>query len=254
MQGYLQRYIFHLFTCVTLFSFLFIEHASALKFSNQFIEFELPSNWNCALEGAEWVCQSTNEQKKRDAIVVLAAKLKGDQDSLEQYQTYLSKARSYTAPNAKATSSKPKYSKLIEINGQPWVDSLHLESELPNFYTRYLATVKQDIGVLVTYSIYQTKYQEYLGQFDSMVKSLKVFRRAGGVNTNVAQNLFNQAPVPSAFTAQNTFPDQPAQTTESAAPQATTASDSGMDPMLLLILGGAAVVGFIIYKKKKSSG
>ena len=254
MRAYLQRSIIYLLTCFTLFSFLFIERATALKFSNQFIEFELPSNWNCALEGAEWVCQSTNDQKKRDAIVVLAAKLKGDQDSLEQYQTYLSKARNFTAPNTKATLSKPKYSKLIEINGQPWVDSLHLESELPNFYTRYLATVKQDIGVLVTYSIYHTKYQEYLGQFDSMVKSLKVFRKSGGVNTNVAQNLFNQAPVPSTFTGQNTFPDQPAQTTETAAAPPAATSDGGMDPMLLLIIGGVAVVGFIIYKKKKSAG
>ena len=47
--------------------------AHAAKFANQFAEFELPPNWQCTLEGAEWVCQSTNESRKRDAIIVLAA-------------------------------------------------------------------------------------------------------------------------------------------------------------------------------------
>ena len=42
----------------------------AAKFANQFTEFELPPQWNCTLEGAEWVCQNTNEAKKKDAIIV----------------------------------------------------------------------------------------------------------------------------------------------------------------------------------------
>lgn len=45
----------------------------AAKWSNQFVEFEMPPQWSCSLEGAEWVCQSMNEEKKRDAIIVLAA-------------------------------------------------------------------------------------------------------------------------------------------------------------------------------------
>lgn len=228
--------------------------AFALKFTNQFIEFELPLQWNCALEGAEWVCQNTTEQKKRDAIIVLAAKLKGDQDTLDQYQEFLNKPRNFTAPNNKPTVSKPKYAKVIQVNGQPWVDSIHLESELPNFYTRYLATVIKDIAVLVTYSIYQTKYQDYLNEFDNMIKSMKVFRRAGGVNTNLAQNLFNQAQVPGSFTAQNVFPDQAATpAADSGEAKRKPASDQGDDYMLYLIVGGIAIVGFIIYKKRKGN-
>src|SRR4051794_37850833 len=63
-------------------------NAHASKFANQFIEFELPPQWQCNLEGSEWVCQSTDEAKKRDAIIILAAKLKSDQDSLDQYEAY----------------------------------------------------------------------------------------------------------------------------------------------------------------------
>ena len=81
---------------------LFIPGESrAARFANQFIEFELPPLWACSLEGAEWVCQSTDPAKKRDALIVLAAKLKGDQDSLDQYTSYLKAAKSWTTGSAR---------------------------------------------------------------------------------------------------------------------------------------------------------
>src|SRR5262249_35545761 len=140
--------------------------AHALKFSNQFVEFELPFNWKCLLEGADWVCQSEDKNKMRDAIIVLAAKLKGDQDSMEKYTAYLKNARSFKSPTGKDIASQPKYTANKQLNGQVWVDSLHLESEIPGFFTRYLATVYQDIGVLVTYSVNKTKFQDYQKQFE----------------------------------------------------------------------------------------
>src|SRR5271156_5750742 len=112
---------------VVLSLFIFPKYGFAAKFANQFTEFELPPQWQCTLEGAEWVCQSTNEAKKKDAIIVLAAKLKGDQDSLDQYLTYLKAAKTYTSAQGKPVKSDPKYAKTVNLNGQAWVDSLHLE-------------------------------------------------------------------------------------------------------------------------------
>src|SRR5690606_37662540 len=152
------------------------------KFANQFTEFELRPQWQCNLEGAEWVCQSTDDKKKRDAIIVLAAKLKGDQDSLDQYQAYLKSPKTYSSIQGKLVKSEPRYAKTVSLNDHAWVDSLHLESEIPGFYTRYLATVKQDIGVLVTYSINKAKYQQYIDQFENLVRTLKVFRKTGSLN------------------------------------------------------------------------
>src|ERR1700737_3401817 len=90
----------------------------AAKFGNQFIEFELPPQWQCTLEGAEWVCQSTEEAKKRDAIIVLAAKLKGDQDSMDQYLAYLKAPKNFTSVQNKPVKSDPKYAKIVNLNGQ----------------------------------------------------------------------------------------------------------------------------------------
>jgi hypothetical protein len=226
--------------------------AHAAKFANQFTEFELPPQWQCNLEGAEWVCQSTNDAKKRDAIIVLAAKLKGDQDSLDQYLQYLKAAKSYTSVQGKPIRSEPRYAKTVNINGQVWVDSLHLESEIPSFYTRYLATVKQDIGVLVTYSINKDKYKQYLQDFEAMVQTLKVFRKAGGINAAPANtDLFKNTQIPAHISENTVYPDvNPAGGGEGGAPKPR---DGGDLPMLPLLAGGAVVL-YILWRRRQNQG
>ncbi len=217
------------------------------KFSNQFVEFEMPPRWQCNLEGAEWVCQSTDDARKRDAIIVLAAKLKGEQDSLDQYQAYLKAAKTYTSVQGKPVKSEAKYAKTVNINGHAWVDALHLESEIPGFYTRYLATVKTDIGVLVTYSINKDKYQQYLNDFDTMVKTLKVFRKpGGGLNAKPANsNLFQNTQIPTALNEGTVFPVQ------GGADEPVPVKSKKSGDMMLYMLVAAALVGFFLFKKKR---
>jgi hypothetical protein len=229
----------------------FSSPVQAAKFANQFTEFELPPQWQCNLEGAEWVCQSTNEAKKRDAIIVLAAKLKGDQDSLDQYLKYLTAAKTFTSPQGKPVKSEPKYAKMINLEGQPWVDSLHMESELPGFLTRYLATVKQDIGVLVTYSINKNKNAQYAEEFENMVRTLKVFRKAGGINVAAANtNLFANTQIPAAVSQESVFG---APTATNDAPTEAPKKESDDNTTLLLVLV-VALGAFFIWKKKRAGG
>lgn len=226
--------------------FFLLPHAKADKFANQFVEFQLPAKWECSLEGAEWVCQSQSTERKRDAIVILAAKLRGDQDTLEQYLSYLKEPKSYTSIKGQPVKSEPKYAKTVKINEHPWVDSLHLESEIPGFYTRYLATVKEDIGVLVTYSINKLKYSDYLNEFEDMVRTLKVFRKAGGLNAAPKDSSLFEAAVPQNLAPETVFPS-----VATGAPGTTAATGKGDDLWFYGILLVAAVVGFVIIIRKK---
>ncbi len=224
----------------------FSAHAS--KFANQFTEFELPPGWACNLEGAEWVCQNQDPAKRKEAIIVLAAKLKGDQDSLDQYLTYLKSTKTFTSVAGKPMKSEPRYAKTVNLSGHPWADALHLESEIPGFYTRYLATVKDDIGILVTYSIVKSKYQDYLKDFDTMVNTLKVFRKGGGINTKTEGSVMQAVTIPQGMTESTVFQGV---NPNGAQEPAQKKSSGGKDDLMLYAIIGAAAVALIIIKKKK---
>ena len=229
-------------TVLALAIFFSLSTSHAAKFANQFVEFELPTNWVCLLEGAEWVCQNQQDAtKKKDAIIILAAKIQGDQDTLDQYAAYLKNPKVYTTPQGKSVSSTVRYSQNKTIQDQSWVDALHLESEIPGFYTRYLATVKDGIGVLVTYSVNKNKYQDYASMFEAMVKSLKAFRREGGLNAAPANSdLFKNTKVPSNLSSDSVFGD-----IKGAGDGQQKPKSSPLDSDLILY-GGAAVVGLLL--------
>jgi hypothetical protein len=235
-------FIFILLMALTMTS------AYAKKFTSQYCEFELPPGWECGLEGTEWVCQSLNKDRKKESIIILAAKIRGSNDSLDKYQAYLKQVKSFNLPGGKTQVSEPKYTKLEEINTQRWVDSLHMASEVPGFYTRYLATVKEDLGVAVTFSVSKEHYASYQAVFDNIVKTLRVFRQKA---SNVGD--FKLKKKDEDLLDSSTFiPDQSGKFDIGAQKQ-KKGSGSFLDDDLTLIVGAIAVVALIliILKKRK---
>src|SRR3712207_6348448 len=86
--------------------------AFAKRFASKYCEFELPTGWECALEGSEYVCQSENADRKKESIIILAAKIRGEQDSLDEYMAYLKKTKEYNLPGGKKQISEPKNTKM----------------------------------------------------------------------------------------------------------------------------------------------
>ena len=95
----------------------------AKSFSSKYCEFELPIGWECQLEGSEYVCQSTNAKRQKEAIIILAAKMRGPQDALASYQGYLKKTKTFNLPGGKTQVSDPKYTKQKSIM-QRWPESI----------------------------------------------------------------------------------------------------------------------------------
>ncbi len=235
--------------------------ATAGKWSNQFVEFELPASWVCLLEGTEWVCQNQlDADKKKEAIIILAAKIQGDQDTLDQYLSYLKSPKTYTNSQGKSITSEVKVAQNRTIHEHPWVDSLHVDSEVQGFYTRYLATVKQGLGILVTYSVNKNKYSEYSGMFEDMVKSLKAFRREGGLNAAPAtSNLFGSAKIPTGISNDTVFDPVAGATDEKPKPVKKAGLEGLLEDLMadpLLFYGSIGVVAILLLtalKKKRNS-
>jgi hypothetical protein len=160
------------FLCFTLLSF-FTLAAEAKVFRNSYLSFELPDNWNCGLENTEWVCRSSAEKDSREAIIILTAKEVGPTDSFEAYTTHLNTPQQTSVK--KGGMSKVVYPpKRVLINEQQWLDGLHMASEVPNYFTRYLATMKDKIAVLFTCSAHKDFYTKYSQDFFRAVQSLRV--------------------------------------------------------------------------------
>jgi hypothetical protein len=229
--------------------------AFAAKYSNAFTAFELPPGWSCNQEGAEFVCQNSNDLKKKDSIIVLAAKTATPTDTIDAYRLFLKSAKTWTGPQGKAVKSEPRSDKTINVGGTMWIDALHLESEIPGFYTRYLATVKHDIGVLVALSVASSKFKEYTADFDAIAQSIQVFKKPEAVTPPPAQPGGGMISGPnitllpdSSGPGQISLPQQTAPAPSTGKGQKGAAAGEGL--LLLLVLGGA-VVGFLILKKRK---
>lgn len=182
-----MKYQLFKYPLIALLSILLTSVANAKAFRNAYISFELPHSWNCSLEQTEWVCRSENSKEAKEAIIILTAKEVGPTDSMSQYEGHLNTPIALTLKTGGTAESKIVYkSKTVQINDQPWIDGLHMGSEVPNYFTRYLATIKGKIAVLVTFSAHKQFYTKYSQDFFKAVMSLRVIETKNiGGNTDL---------------------------------------------------------------------
>jgi hypothetical protein len=238
------------FICVTLTLSFIAPIASAKLFKNTYVQFELPENWNCSVEGTEWVCASKDKNDSKESTIILTAKDAGPQDSFAAYETHLRTPRRVHLDNGKTLNSEIRHVRQRKINDHPWIDSLHLGSEIPGYYTRYLATIKGRLAILVTLSAHQKFFTKYSNDYFKAIESLRVTATSFSANT--------LAPVRSAHESyggglQNSLPpladyDVPSATDTGGALE-TTGSTIALSLGLFFFFG--ALIYFFFPSKKK---
>lgn len=164
---------YRLFASLSVILLSFSAHAKV--FRNAYISFEMPETWKCNLEQTEWVCRSEQNKESKEAIIILTAKEVGPTDTFALYEAHMNSPIPLNLRGGGASESKIVYkTKSVQINDQPWVDSLHLGSEVPNYFTRYVATIKDKIAILITFSAHKQYYTKYSQDFFKAVMSLRV--------------------------------------------------------------------------------
>ncbi len=178
------------FILLSIFIFFSLNPAQAKVFKNSYIQFTLPHQWDCELKNTAWVCRhqiplscqknkSTKVCQKainasKEAIIILAAKEASNIDSFDNYISNLKEPRKISSRKGTSSQSQVINAKLVKVDKEQWVDGMHLSSELPHYYTRYLATIKGKIAVLVTFSAHKIHYTKYSSIFFKTIKTLKV--------------------------------------------------------------------------------
>lgn len=228
-----------------LITLLLATIVQAKVFRNAYIAFEMPDDWNCTLEQTEWVCRSNKEPDSKEAIIILTAKEVGPTDSFPLYESHLNNPIAAGGPS-QANQSKLVYkAKKVPINNHDWLDGLHESSEVANYYTRYLATIKNRIAVLVTFSAHKKFYTKYSTMFHKAIMSMNII---------ASRDLISKAEFGPIRVGNETLG---VGTVQSAMPmdmyQETSGSgkggSGGMMLGLLLVVG--SIAGFFYYKKTK---
>lgn len=228
-----------------LFSLKNMNLAHATLWSNSYVSFELPPNWECKVEGTEYVCVSKLSKEAKEAIIILAAKEAGPTDTLPAYESKLKGPRMLPDNTGKMAASKVLSVKSRQINGHPWIDALHLGPEINSYYTRYLATIKDRLAILVTFSAHTEHFTKYSSDFLKSVESLRVV---------AAKDILDSKPVPVGRTNETIgapisepAPFEPA---GEAPPEPNTDNDMKTKLFALALIVGA--IGFYLMRKKKA--
>lgn len=161
-----------------LFCFVSIS-ANAKLFQNTYVSFEIPEEWECKSFGTDWVCHSQLKGKNVEALITSTAKIAGPNDTLDEYKAYLERPKSWSLKKEQIVSEKWRDPKKAFINKFPWVDSIHKNSEIKSYISRYVVTVccqntSSKLGILVVLSAHQDHYTKYSADFIKTVNSLRV--------------------------------------------------------------------------------
>lgn len=237
-------FILSLFFLVPAFS----QIAQAKTFRSAYVQFDLPERWNCNLEGTEWVCSSTNKNDARESIIILTAKEAGPQDNLAAYERHLRAPKMANNASGKPITSQVKNVRMRKISGQDWVDALHLGSEIPGYYTRYLATTKDKLAILVTFSAHQKYFSKYANDFLRAIESLKVI---------ASKDMLVPKPLPPVATGpvagvpvNTTLPDEPTEATIDADAAQSASSSSSKKQMMVGLAVIFLAVGWYLLRQK----
>lgn len=237
------------FVPVLLASILAAIPAHAKVFRNAYIAFEMPESWKCGLEVTEWVCRAELGKESKEAIIILTAKEVGPSDTFQLYESHLNKPIQVQLKTGTAFESKIVYkAKSINVNDQAWLDGLHLGSEVPNYFTRYLATIKDRIAVLVTLSAHKNYYTKYSQEFFKTVMSLRV---VAAKNILAKPDLGPIRPGAETLGPGSFANSMPGDLIQGDGIDGETEKGGGKKGTLVLLALALAIVGLLLYLRKK---
>ena len=177
-------------------SLCFTQYASALNLKTEDFAISLPSDWTCDPDESLVICTETESKGKRAAIVLINYKNAGPTENLADFRNRLNKPKS-----SKVTGGAPRLSRVVSfqdrmINGLTWIEALHFEGELPDYYTYYLATRKSGKFFLVSLSANKKSWDKYRPQFENIIASLQILTPAPNQNLADSDAGDFNAPVP----------------------------------------------------------
>lgn len=220
----------------------------AKQITTPFLNFQISNRWDCQFQDPlAYVCRLQLNQPVQDAIIIVSAKEAGPEDTFNSFQKYLGMPKPLQAKGATPSISKVQYVKILDIHKQKWTEGLHLNSEIEGYSTRYLATVKGKLSVLVTLSAAQNHWKFFEQDFKMAVQTLQLTNNpiifSDPYRLGQKQNLQNPQQKQMASTSPPVNPSRK---------QASVQAERASSPPNYALMGitALAVLGLVVYAVK----
>lgn len=150
--------------------------AQSKVFENEYIRAEIPEKWECQRQNNDWACWETNKVSlgEASAAIVVSAKAIGPNESLEYFEEMLSEPRAPIQGYEPDSLSEVLDVRKRNINTQWWVEAVHYNSEIQDYLTHYLVTVRQGLVILTSFSVHENKYEFFIEDIERYSESLEI--------------------------------------------------------------------------------
>lgn len=213
--------------------------ASAKNFSTSYLSLELPEDWVCNNVNRDWACQPKDVMQQKGAVLVISAKQAGPQDHLDSLRNMLKTPQVITGARRATITSKMDWLKDVQLSGESWVECLHLNREIENFYTYYLGTVSRGLTILLSLSFQNDKSK----QIQPILSQIRSSVRLTGNFTAAAPESVAPLPV--------VAPEVASQQSQAPTPAPPGPLGIPLTPAQLLMIGVAALALILVALKRK---
>lgn len=148
----------------------------ALDLKTDDFAIRLPETWSCDPDQAVFICTDSNAQKS--AIVLINYSEASPADTMEQFTDRLRSPRMQKTASGQQIVSRVVSYQERQIGDQNWIESIHFEGEMADYYTYYLATLRPPKAFLITLSAHKDDWDKYRPIFENIISSISVFSQS----------------------------------------------------------------------------
>ena len=161
---------------------------SQTHFETSYLNLQLPKSWSCTESGnQEWLCRSKENQALRRGFISLKAKLRGTGDTPEKYYQSLSRPISKQQSKTNFLLSRVINISKKTIKNQNWIEALHQDSEVKNYFTQYLITTKGDLAILAQFNWHKDAAYPFPQIYKNIIKTLELKKNLASVQESLPQ-------------------------------------------------------------------
>lgn len=161
-----------------------ILQAQALETS--YLRFKEPAGWQCEKQMREYMCRSIDPTQKKEAVLILKAKLSGREDNIDSFYESLRRPLAMENSSGKNSVSKVYSVNKVKIDHHTWVRALHYNSKIANYFTEYLVTLNGDLAIGLELTYHQKRYKHYQGTLNEFVKDLTLIENIATRQTSLS--------------------------------------------------------------------